>query len=61
MAVSQESDFELTTETKVNEIDGGVTTCFMSVEIERMFPRLGTCHEKLRPRDGLQTVDARNL
>ena len=26
-----------------------------------MLPRLGNCHQKLRSRDELQTVDARNL
>ena len=38
MAVSQKPDSEVTTETKLGEKNGGDTTCFMSVEIEKDIP-----------------------
>ena len=38
MAVNQEPDSEVTAETKVDIVDGGGTTCFMSVEIEKDVP-----------------------
>ena len=41
MAVKQEPNSEVTAETKVDEIDGGGTTCFMSAETEKDFPRVG--------------------
>ena len=41
MAGSQESDSEVTAETKLDEIHGGHTTCFMSVEIEKDVPSVG--------------------
>ena len=41
MAVSQETDSEITAETELDEIDGGDTNCFMSVEIEKDIPPVG--------------------
>ena len=38
MAVSQETDSEVTAEPKFDEADGGDTTCYMSVEIEKDVP-----------------------
>ena len=35
MAIDQEQDSEVTTEIRIDEIDGGGTTCFMTVEIEK--------------------------
>ena len=40
-AVIQEPDSEVTAETKLEEIHGGDTTCFMSVEIEMDVPPVG--------------------
>ena len=60
MTVNQVSNYEVTAETKIDENDGGGTTCLLVLRLIKMFPRLGNCHQKLRPRDGLQTVDARN-
>ena len=45
IAVSQEPDSEVTAETKLDETDGGGTTCFISVEIEKDVPPV----EKLPP------------
>ena len=61
MPINQEPDSEVTADTKINENDGGGTTCFIGVEIEKDVPPLRNCRQKLRSRDGLQTVDARNL
>ena len=61
MEVNREPDPEVTAETKLDEVDGGGTTYIMSVEIEKDIPRLGNCRQKLRSRDGLQIVDARNF
>ena len=58
MAVDQDS--EVTAETKIDENDGGARPLSLGLRLRRMFPRLGNCHHKLWPRDGLQTVDARN-
>ena len=41
MVVNPGPDSEVTAETKVDEIDGGGTTCFMSVEIENRVPPIG--------------------
>ena len=41
VAVNQEPDSEVTSETKLGEIDGGGTTCFMSVDIEKDIPPVG--------------------
>ena len=41
MAVSQELDSDVTAETKIDEIDGGDTTCIMVVEIEKGVPSIG--------------------
>ena len=41
MAVDQEPDPKVTTKTKLDEIDGGRTTCFMTVEIENSVPPVG--------------------
>ena len=41
MTVSQEPDSEVTTEAKSDEIVGGDTTFFMSIEIERDVPPVG--------------------
>ena len=41
MAVDQEPDPIVTTKTKLDEIDGGRTTCFMTVEIENNVPPVG--------------------
>ena len=59
MAVNQDS--EVTVETKIDEKDGRGTPRFFALRLRRMFPRLGNCRQKLRSRDGLQTMDARNL
>ena len=41
MAVNRESDFEVTAGTKIDENDGGGTTCFIGVEIEKDIPPTG--------------------
>ena len=41
MAVSQEPDSEVTAETKLDETDGGDTTCFIGIEIEKDVPSVG--------------------
>ena len=41
MAVSQESDSEVTAETELDEVVGGDTPCFMSVGIEKDVPSVG--------------------
>ena len=41
MAVNQEPDSEVTADTKVDENDGGGTTCFVGVEIEKDVPPVG--------------------
>ena len=41
MAVSQETDSEVKAETKLDEVDQGYTTCFMSIEIEKDVPSVG--------------------
>ena len=38
MAVNQEPDSEVTADTKIGENDGGGTTCFIGVEIEKDIP-----------------------
>ena len=38
MAVNREPDPEVTAETKLDEIDEGGTTCFMTVEIKKDVP-----------------------
>ena len=60
MAVDQEPDSEVTAEIKIEEIDGGHATCFMTVELEKNVPPVGELPPELGSRDGLQTVDARN-
>ena len=52
MAVSLEPDSEVTAKTKLDEIDGGGTTCFMSVEIEKCVPPIG----KLPPETTVERV-----
>ena len=59
MAVNQDS--EITAETKSDENDGGARPVSLALRLRRIFPRLGNCRQKLRSRDGLQTVDARKL
>ena len=59
MAVNQDS--EVTAETKIDENDGGGTACFIGVEIEKDVPPVWKVPQKLQSRDGLHTVDARNL
>ena len=61
MAVNQVPDSEVTAETKIDENDGGARPVSSVLRLRRMFPRLGNCRQKLQSRDGLQTVDARNL
>ena len=38
MTVDQKPDFEVTAKTEHDGIDGGHTTCFMAVEIEKNVP-----------------------
>ena len=59
MAVNQDS--QVTVETKIDEKDGGARPVSLALRLRRMFPRLGNCHQRLRSRDGLQTVDTCNL
>ena len=40
MTVNQEPDSEVTAETKLGEVDGEGTTCFMSVDIEKDVPQI---------------------
>ena len=40
MAIDQEHDSEVTTEIKIDEIDGGGTTCFITVENEKDVPQI---------------------
>ena len=41
LAVDREPDSKVTAETKLDEIDGGQTACFMTVEIEKTVHTLG--------------------
>ena len=61
MAVNQVPDYEVTAETKIDENDVGARPVSLAMILRRMFPRLGNCRQKLQSRDGLQTVNARNL
>ena len=41
MAVDHEPDSKVKAETKLDKIDGGDTTCFMTVDIEKDVPPVG--------------------
>ena len=53
MAVDQEPNSEVAAETKLGEIGGGHTTCFMTVDIGKNVPPVGELPPKTTARDGL--------
>ena len=59
MAIDQEQDSEVTSEIKIDEIDGARPVS-RPLRLKRMFLRSRNCHQKQRSRDGLPTVDVRN-
>ena len=61
MDVSQEPDSKVTAETKLDEIDGGDTTCFMSIGIEKDIPSVGELPPETTVERWVADSDARNL